>query len=48
MHRALSLLPRRTQQLRETGNRRKLKTKIYKRGERGGKYAKERVVFSKE
>jgi hypothetical protein len=49
MHRALSLLSRRTQQLRETrelGENEGLKYR--KEVREGGKYVKERVVFSKE
>ena len=49
MHRALSLLPRRTQQIRETGETgAKLRLKYRREAREGGKYAKERVVFSKE
>jgi hypothetical protein len=51
MHRALSLLPRRTQQLKNKSEKRE-KTRIKNRKEvrEGGEYAKERerVVFSKE
>ena len=46
MHRALSLLPRGTQQLRETGEN--LRLKYRKEVREGGKYAIKRVVFSKE
>jgi len=46
---ALSLLPRRTQQLRETGETEEnLRLKYRKEVREGGEYAKERVVFSKE
>jgi len=49
MHRALSLLPRRTQQLRETGETGEHKGLKYRKEVReGGKYARERIVFSKE
>jgi hypothetical protein len=49
MHRALSLSPRRTQQLRETRERgENLRLEYRKEVRGGGKYAKERVVFSKE
>ena len=49
MHRALSLLPSRTQQLRETGETgANLRLKYRKEVKEGGKYAHERVVFSKE
>jgi hypothetical protein len=45
MHRALSLLQRRTQQLRETGETGKnLGLKYRKEVREGGKYVKERVV----
>jgi hypothetical protein len=49
MHRARSLLPRRTQQLRETGETGENERLKYRKEVReGGKYAKERVALSKE
>ena len=49
MHRVLSLLPRGTQQLRESGETgESLRLKYRKEVREGGKYAKERVVFSKD
>jgi hypothetical protein len=49
MHRALSLLPRRTQQPRETRETGENQGLRYRKEVREGeKYAKERVVFSKE